>query len=81
VAIFTALLGYVTYRLVQSTNQLWNEANRAARQQELDTQILQRAYIAVEPLGLLPIGVNEVNGHYRIDNAGRLPARPSSAMR
>ena len=54
VAIFTALLAYVTYRLVQSTNKLWDAATKAAAAQEKDIQIIQRAYLSVEPAGIHP---------------------------
>jgi hypothetical protein len=77
VAIFTALLAYVTYRLVQSTNKLWDAATKAAAAQEKDIQIIQRAYLSVEPAGIHPFldGSPRLVCNITIRNAGNLPAR------
>jgi hypothetical protein len=76
VAAFTGLLAFVTYRLVTSTNRLWQETRRAATKQEQDTRILQRAYISVEPQGIEPFldGSDRLVPSVSIRNAGNLPA-------
>jgi len=54
------------------TAHLWYTTKR-------DTKILQRAYIAVEPLGIhLMQNGTELIGHVAIKNAGHLPARKVS---
>jgi hypothetical protein len=46
------------------------------RQQIVDTRILERAYLAVKPLGIRPMRSDpEVLGYIGIINAGKLPAR------
>jgi hypothetical protein len=62
--IFTGLLVVFTALLAIFTRRLW-----------LDAKILQRAYIAVEPLGIhMMINGSDLNGHVGIKNAGHLPA-------
>jgi hypothetical protein len=63
--VFTGLLAIFTARLWYTTRK--------------DTRILQRAYIAVEPLGIhLMQNGNDLIGHVAMKNAGRLPARKVS---
>jgi hypothetical protein len=63
--IFTALLAIFIARPWYTTKR--------------DTRILQRAYIAVEPLGIhLMQNGSELIGHVAMKNAGRLPARKVS---
>src|SRR5262245_51210058 len=63
--IFAGLLAIFTARLWYTTKR--------------DTKILQRAYIAVEPLGIhLMQNGTELIGHVAIKNAGHLPARKVS---
>jgi hypothetical protein len=75
VAFYTSVLSAFTALLFISTVLLWWSTRRGIQTQSEDTRILQRAYVAVEPMGLLPVGSSDTNGHYRIQNAGRLPAR------
>jgi hypothetical protein len=64
-ASFTGLLAIFTARLWYTTQK--------------DTRILQRAYIAVEPLGIhLMQNGSELIGHVAMKNAGHLPARKVS---
>lgn len=62
-AISTALLVYVTYRLVVSTNKLWHEARETAERQERTTKILQRSYLHVLPRGIELTTRQTVLGH------------------
>lgn len=65
--IFTGLLAISTLLLWRTTKN--------------DTRILQRAYIAVEPLGIhLMSDASSVIGHVGIKNAGHLPARKLSSV-
>jgi hypothetical protein len=75
VAAFTLVLAVVTSLLVRSTNRLWEATKNAAERQEADTRILQRAYIAVEPLGInLMLNGHDLIGNLAIQNSGHLPA-------
>jgi hypothetical protein len=78
VAIFTGLLVYVTYRLVISTNRLWEEARDTANRQERTTKTLERAYLHVLPQGIDVTVQGAVLGQIVICNAGHLPARKVS---
>ncbi len=71
IAVFTVVLALKTRDLYTATKSL---ADLAAAQSN-ETKILQRAYISVEPMGLWPQGVTEMNPLYKIKNAGRLPAQ------
>lgn len=63
--IFIGILALFTVILALFTKRLWEDA-----------RILQRAYIAVEPLGIhLMKNGSDLIGHVGIKNAGRLPAR------
>jgi hypothetical protein len=83
IAGFTIVLGLSTIGLWLSTRDLWDATRRGAQQQEKDTQILQRAYLSVEPGGVAPYASPtatfdpdwRVVAHIRIHNAGHLPAR------
>lgn len=66
--IFTGLLAVFTLLLAIYTWRLWKDA-----------RILQRAYIAVEPLGIhMMQNGSDLIGHVGVKNAGRLPARKVS---
>jgi hypothetical protein len=72
--ILTGVLALFTAVLAISTVLLWRTTKK-------DTRILQRAYIAVEPLCVhLTANRNSVTGHVAIKNAGHLPARKLSAV-
>src|SRR5262249_3485585 len=61
--IFTGILALFTAMLAIFTKRLWSDA-----------RILQRAYIAVEPLGIhLMKNGSDLIGHVGIKNAGHLP--------
>ena len=67
------LVGYFQAHWLQETVRV---SNATAETQSNDTRILQRAYIAVEPLGIFKMrGQDTVIGHVGMKNAGRLPAR------
>ena len=78
VAIFTGLLVYVTFRLVMSTNKLWEETRDTADRQDRNTRILQRAYLHVLPRGIDVTQQGAVLGQVAICNSGHLPARKVS---
>ena len=64
------LLAVFTLILVIFTRRLWSDA-----------RILQRAYIAVEPLGIrLMKNGSDLIGHVGIKNTGHLPARKLSCL-
>src|SRR5690242_12313543 len=66
--IFIGILALFTAILAIFTKSLWEDA-----------RILQRAYIAVEPLGIQQIkNGSDLIGHVGLKNAGRLPARKVS---
>ena len=71
-AVLTFFLALFTFRLWKSTDKLWQNASE-------DTRIIQRAYIAVEPLGIHSIsdevGDQTAVAHISINNVGNLPAR------
>src|SRR6185369_1548321 len=77
------LLGIVTFLLWYATNRLVREGREAAKGQANDTRILQRAYLSVEPGGILPFEDDDsdrVVGEIVIRNAGHLPARDVSCF-
>lgn len=51
-ALFTVVLAISTIGLWSSTRNLWSATVDAANRQEKDTEILQRAYLSVEPGGI-----------------------------
>ena len=70
VALFTGVLG-------ASTIGLWIVTARGVRNQARDTEILQRAYVSVEPAGIA-LHYNKgdrVVGNVTLRNVGNLPAR------
>jgi hypothetical protein len=72
IALFTAVLAV-------STIGLWLVTGQGIRAQARDTQILQRAYVAVEPLGIHSLKNSvEAVAHINIKNVGHLPARVMS---
>src|SRR5436190_1382017 len=73
-------VAFYTSILAVSTIGLWIITWRGIRSQSIDTRILQRAYLSVEPAGLNPYLGHEgegraVAGHVRFRNLGHLPAR------
>lgn len=67
-AIATIAIAFFTYTLKRSTDKLWKATRNTALAQERDTKILQRAYIATEPLGIEPFisedaGEKQIVGH------------------
>jgi hypothetical protein len=76
VALFTLVLTVVTGALWWSTRNLWQATVDSAKRQEKDTEILQRAYVSAEPLGVEPMqDKNKVIAHVDYRNVGHLPAR------
>jgi hypothetical protein len=84
VALFTAVLAFFTLALWRSTDKLWDAGERQLRlmetsreQQNLETRILQRAYISVEPGGVHQFrdGTDRLSCKIIVRNAGNLPAR------
>jgi hypothetical protein len=80
VALFTFVLAVGTLALWRSTHKLWIATRDTAKRQERDTEILQRAYIAVEPAGLREHRDRDDRIHPSIilRNVGHLPARQVS---
>jgi hypothetical protein len=75
VAFFTFWLVISTVGLGVSTVLLWRDTKRTGERQAHDTEILQRAYISVEPHGIHEmLDMRAVLGHVAIKNAGNLPA-------
>jgi hypothetical protein len=79
-AAFTIVLAVFTGTLWRSTDKLAAISINTASAQERDTRVLQRAYLAVEPLGINPflsegVAPRQIVGHVAIVNVGRLPAR------
>src|SRR5580700_349525 len=74
VAAFTIVLALSTIGLWTATLRLWGAARDTAEQQSKDTEIIQRAYISVEPGGISPHiygSTDEIQkhvGHVRIRN-------------
>src|SRR5215831_16298029 len=74
--LFTAVLALFTLALWRSTRNLRIATRETANRQKCDTEILQRAYIAVAPRGIhLLYQGDKLIGHVSIINAGNLPAR------
>jgi len=74
-AFFTLWIAIFTFVLAVSTIGLWTVTWLAGRRQVKDTKILQRAYVTVEPLGIVKLVEGKrVIGHVGIKNAGNLPA-------
>jgi hypothetical protein len=80
--IATIAIAWFTLSLREATNKLGSVATDTAAAQERDTQILQRAYLAVEPLGIKSMRSNseKIIGYVGIKNVGRLPARKVRAF-
>jgi hypothetical protein len=77
ITIFNGLLVLVTGGLIWVGLRQADLTKQIADRQVHDTEILQRAYISVEPLGIEPfVGPkNEIVGQIGFRNHGRLPAR------
>ena len=83
IALFTIMLAVFTARLWFSTDKLWEatrklavDAERTAQNQSTQTQILERAYITVDPLGIeLKVDGASLLGQVGFRNVGNLPAR------
>jgi hypothetical protein len=75
VAAFTLVLAISTIILAGSTILLWWVTWQSGLRQAKETEILQRAYVSVDPLGthLMKDG-GHIIGHVAIKNAGNLPA-------
>jgi hypothetical protein len=74
VAFYTSALALFTGILGVSTIGLWIVTARGVKNQTSDTQIIQRAYIAVEGGGINPLDPASV-AHITVRNVGNLPAR------
>jgi hypothetical protein len=75
VAFFTIVLAVSTIGLWLSTGALWSATRDAAKRQERDTEILQRAYVAAELGGIRDMTPNgQLVGHVIFRNVGHLPA-------
>ncbi|MBR0875254.1 hypothetical protein JQ633_33180 [Bradyrhizobium tropiciagri] len=73
---FTVVLAVFTARLWYSTEKLWKATRDTATNQERDTRILQRAYISVEPAGIVASGSAFLcHPNIIIRNVGNLPAK------
>lgn len=71
-----AIVAIFTFFLAVSTIGLWVVTWQSGERQSAETKILQRAYIAVEPRGIvLLVEGDRVIGHVGIKNAGNLPAK------
>jgi hypothetical protein len=77
VAFYTSVLALFTGILGLSTIGLWIVTARGVRNQTRDTEILQRAYVSVEPAGIAPHydKGDRVVGSVIFRNVGHLPAR------
>jgi hypothetical protein len=77
-AVFTGRLWFSTEKLWQATNTLASDAKSTAQNQAADTRILQRAYVAVAPGGIIPLRYAVppfTIAHIQVQNVGHLPAR------
>ncbi len=76
VAFFTLWLVISTVGLGVSTVLLWRDTKRSGERQARDTEILQRAYLSVTPLGLVPFRREPLHSLIvGFHNSGNLPAR------
>jgi len=79
VAYFTVWLVVFTGVLAASTIGLWYVTWRISTRQVGDTEILQRAYLSVDPAGIQKFETRDLsNPVVDISNAGNLPAREVS---
>ena len=78
-AVFAAILAIFTFRLWGSTEKLWTVTNRALQHAEQTSRKQLRAYVSVEPLGIMDYaGHNCLVGRFQVRNMGKLPARDVS---
>jgi len=76
IAGFTIVLAISTVLLWRSTYQLWQATKDAAERQTSETEILHRAYVSAELLGVEPMhDKSRVIAHVDYRNVGHLPAR------
>jgi hypothetical protein len=77
VAVFTIVLAISTIGLWRSTRALWHSTEATGERQIRDTEILQRAYVSVEPDGIEPHQdrSDRVHGRVIFRNVGHLSAR------
>jgi hypothetical protein len=74
-------VAFFTFVLSISTIGLWVATGIGIRNQSRDTEIIQRAYLSVEPVGIEPFrtdystGEHRIACHIRIFNSGNLPAQ------
>jgi hypothetical protein len=79
VAIFAALVAIFTARLWRSTEKLWIITNRTLQHAEQTSRKELRAYVGVEPLGIMEyVGHNLLVGRFKVSNIGKIPARDVS---
>jgi hypothetical protein len=71
---FAFVLCLFTAALTVSTIALWQATRAAAQRQSRDTEILQRAYVSVEPAGITTTTVGHPLAHVDFKNVGHLPA-------
>ena len=76
-AVWAVILGIATFLLFLATRKLVKDARKAAKRQENDSRILQRAYLSVQPDGVRRLFKPPETAHAGISivNAGNLPAR------
>jgi len=78
-AIFAVVLAIFTAGLWRSTEKLWTVTNRTLQQAEQTSRKELRAYVSVEPLGIIDYaGHNLLVGRFKVSNIGKIPARDVS---
>jgi hypothetical protein len=76
VFVFTIVLAVSTAFLWRSTKALWKVTDKTLRHAERTTERQLRAYIGVEPGGVIRLqGEDLLIGHYTIRNVGGIPAK------
>jgi hypothetical protein len=78
IAAFTGTLWWSTRRLWRATKNLADDAKITAESQSTDTRVLQRAYLAIAPGGVIPLSSTTppyTVAHISVQNVGNLPAR------
>lgn len=79
IAVFAAILAIFTLMVWRSTQKLWTVNNQALRQAEQTSRKTLRAYLSVEPLGIVEYaGHNLLVGQFQVRNISKLPARDVS---
>lgn len=76
VAASAVFIGLLALLLLGAIHQLWLALRDTARAQKRDSEIVQRAYLSVYPLGINPFDASSyAEGHIGIRNVGHLPAQ------